>query len=68
VAKQKINLAVLFADVSDSTRLYKSLGDTAAFGNVRQIIELLKSTTGAFGGARGEDHWPQHFRRGRRDR
>jgi len=41
---------VLFADVSDSTRLYESLGDTAAFGNVREIIGLLKGVTDAFQG------------------
>jgi len=48
--KQKTNMAVLFADVSDSTRLYESLGDTAAFGNVREVIGLLKSVTDAFEG------------------
>ena len=50
MAKQKINLAVLFADVSDSTLLYESLGDTAAFGNVREVIGLLKGVTEACGG------------------
>ena len=50
LAKEKISLAILFADVSDSTRLYESLGDTAAFGNVREVIGLLKSITGAFDG------------------
>lgn len=39
---QKTDMAVLFADVSDSTRLYEALGDTAAFGNVREVIALLK--------------------------
>ncbi len=48
--QQKTNMAVLFADVSDSTRLYESLGDTAAFGNVREVIGLLKGITEAFGG------------------
>jgi len=43
-------MAVLFADVSDSTRLYEALGDTAAFGNVRQVIGLLKDITEAFNG------------------
>lgn len=32
MARQKTSMAVLFADVSDSTRLYEALGDTAAFG------------------------------------
>ena len=50
MAEQKINLTVLFADVSDSTRLYESIGDTAAFGNVREVIGLLRSITDAFGG------------------
>jgi class 3 adenylate cyclase len=50
VAQQKISLTVLFADVSDSTRLYESIGDTAAFGNVREVIGLLRSITDAFGG------------------
>jgi adenylate cyclase len=50
VAEQKANMAVLFADVSDSTRLYESLGDTAAFGGVRGVIGSLKSVSGAFGG------------------
>ena len=48
--EQKIDMAVLFADVSDSTRLYESLGDAAAFGNVREIIGLLRSITEAFNG------------------
>ena len=50
MAGQKVNLTVLFADVSDSTRLYESIGDTAAFGNVREVIGLLKGITDAFGG------------------
>ena len=50
MAEQKINLTVLFADVSDSTGLYESIGDTAAFGSVREVIGLLKGITDAFGG------------------
>ncbi len=50
MAKEKISLAVLFADVSDSTRLYEAIGDTAAFGNVREVIGLLKGVTEAFNG------------------
>jgi len=50
VPQEKINLAVLFADVSDSTRLYEALGDTAAFGNVREVIGLLKGITEAYRG------------------
>ena len=43
-------MAVLFADVSDSTNLYEAIGDTAAFGNVREVVGLLKSITQAYGG------------------
>lgn len=50
MAGQMIDLTVLFADVSDSTRLYESIGDTAAFDNVRDVIGLLRSITDAFGG------------------
>jgi class 3 adenylate cyclase len=50
MSQEKTSLAILFADVSDSTRLYEALGDTAAFGNVRQVIGLLKDVTEAFGG------------------
>ena len=45
MVEQTTNVAVLFADVSDSTRLYESLGDTTAFGNVRVIIALLTGIT-----------------------
>ncbi len=47
MAQEKTSMAVLFADVSDSTRLYESLGDTAAFGNVREVIGQLKDITTA---------------------
>ena len=43
-------MAVLFADVSDSTRLYEAIGDTAAFSNVREVVGLLKGITEAFNG------------------
>lgn len=43
-------MAVLFADVSDSTRMYESLGDTAAFRQVRVCIDLLTSITTEFDG------------------
>lgn len=48
--EQKTNLAVLFADVTDSTRLYEAIGDTAAFGNVREVVGLLKGITEAYRG------------------
>ena len=50
MAQEKTNLAVLFADVSDSTRLYEAIGDTAAFGNVREVIGLLKGITASYNG------------------
>lgn len=50
MAQTKANLAVLFVDVSDSTGLYELLGDSTAFGAVREVIELLKRTTVTAGG------------------
>jgi adenylate cyclase len=50
VAEQKTSMAVLFADVNDSTRLYESLGDTAAFGGVRGVLGSLRDVSNAFGG------------------
>jgi class 3 adenylate cyclase len=43
-------MAVLFVDVSDSTRIYEALGDTAAFGAVRGCLDLLQDITKAFDG------------------
>ena len=50
MAQEKTNMAVLFADVSDSTKLYESIGDTAAFGNVREIVGLMRGITDAYNG------------------
>ena len=50
MGEQKTNLAVLFADVSDSTRLYEAIGDTAAYGNVREVVGMLKAITEAYSG------------------
>ena len=50
VSKQKSNMAVLFADVSDSTNLYEAIGDTAAFSNVREVIGMLRGITEAYSG------------------
>src|SRR5215468_6000624 len=50
VGEQKTSVAVLFADVSDSTRLYEALGDTTAFGQVRAVIGLLQDITKMFQG------------------
>lgn len=43
-------MAVLFADVSDSTKIYEALGDTAAFVAVRGCIDLLQEITKSAGG------------------
>jgi adenylate cyclase len=50
MARNRASMAVLFADVSDSTRMYEALGDTAAFGKVRQCLDLLKDVAAAFEG------------------
>ena len=50
MTQEKTNMAVLFADVSDSTKLYESIGDTAAFGNVREVIGLMRGITDAYNG------------------
>lgn len=50
MTQQRARLAVLFADVSDSTRLYDALGDTAAFGTVRGCLEQLRAVAQAFEG------------------
>jgi class 3 adenylate cyclase len=44
------SLVILFADVSDSTRLYEALGDAAAFGQIQQCVGALKSVALASGG------------------
>jgi len=43
-------MAVLFADVADSTQLYEVLGDTSAFSAVRDVITMLKAITTSCGG------------------
>ena len=42
MTRQKDTLAVLFADVSDSTRLDKNMGDTAAFTQLRECLQILQ--------------------------
>ena len=39
---QNGNLTILFVDVSDSTRLYESIGDAAAFREVRECLKLFE--------------------------
>lgn len=43
-------LAVLFADVSGSTKLYEKLGDTEALRAVDRCIKRMERAIGAFGG------------------
>ena len=50
MAREKAKLAVLFADVSDSTRLYEKMGDTAAFSQVKACLQILTEATRQFGG------------------
>lgn len=42
--------AVLFADVSGSTRLYEMLGDTRAFATINGCLDILRSLTAAHSG------------------
>ena len=44
------NLTTLFVDVSDSTRLYESLGDAAAFREVRECLALFEQVAASFKG------------------
>jgi class 3 adenylate cyclase len=50
VTRQKDTLAVLFADVSDSTRLYENMGDTAAFTQVRECLQILNDAAQRYHG------------------
>ncbi len=43
-------MAVLFADVSDSTHLYEALGDTGAFGKVRECLAMLTEVASEYEG------------------
>lgn len=44
------NTVVLFADISDSTRLYETVGDAAAIETIDRCIGLLREATGSVGG------------------
>jgi adenylate cyclase len=50
MAKQTKNLAVLFADISDSTALYQKLGDAAARNIVNTCLSLITSILPRFDG------------------
>src|SRR3989338_11702062 len=43
-------MAVLFADVSGSTRLYELLGDTRAFAAINSCLDVLRHVTAVHGG------------------
>jgi class 3 adenylate cyclase len=47
MAESRENLTVLMVDVSDSTRLYESLGDEIAFREVRACLELFEKAVTA---------------------
>ena len=49
-ADHEENLAVLFADLCDSTRLYHDLGDTAAHALAAQCLTLIGDVTARVGG------------------
>ncbi len=42
--------AILFADVSGSTRLYETVGDTIGHRTIRGYVEMMKQATEAHGG------------------
>ena len=48
--ERRENLTVLLVDVSDSTRLYESLGDEVAFREVRGCLDLFEKAIAANGG------------------
>jgi adenylate cyclase len=50
MAAEKATLAVLFADVSDSTSLYEKMGDKAAFAQVKECLQILTAVTRKFRG------------------
>jgi class 3 adenylate cyclase len=50
MARETQNLAVLFADISDSTKLYSKLGDNAARGVVNACLSLVSGVVERFGG------------------
>ena len=43
-------LAVLFADVSGSTRLYETLGDERALSAIAHCLDVAKSACAGYGG------------------
>lgn len=50
MADQTKKLAVLFADVAGSTKMYETLGDTQALGNITRCLGILENMTVNRGG------------------
>src|SRR4051812_33680521 len=48
--EQSTNLAIMFVDVSDSVRLYESLGDAAAFREVHDCMNVFKDVVAQYKG------------------
>jgi len=47
---QTAERAILFADVTDSTTIYESLGDARALGLIDRLLQRLQADAGRFGG------------------
>jgi class 3 adenylate cyclase len=45
------SVTLMFTDLRDSTRLYRNIGDAAAFGRVREHFEILEEAIAAEGGS-----------------
>jgi len=45
------SVTLLFTDLRDSTRLYRSIGDASAFGRVREHFDVLEKAVASEGGA-----------------
>ncbi|MGB8982675.1 MAG: DUF5939 domain-containing protein [Anaerolineales bacterium] len=45
------SVTLMFTDLRDSTRLYRSIGDASAFGRVREHFEVLEKAVASEGGA-----------------
>ena len=45
------SVTLMFTDLRDSTRLYRSIGDAPAFGRVREHFQVLENAVTAEGGA-----------------
>ena len=50
MSSERSRLAVLFADVSGSTRLYEQIGDTAAFNQISDCIGIFTTAAKTCGG------------------